>query len=189
MKLKFEEGLKPADWIEDATSLKKAQAKSAKLNDELQKQHKIVNRANDRHSTLVINAGRMDKNSADPKSITAAKKAVIEQARIVDEERDMLDAIRSALSTANYQVSQCGNNLDKAVKDQVSKVARKAQEAIAENLDAALEDYLACEFAINGTGVGGGQYLIEQKSYDNNLAKRACDRINVARQSLFDAVT
>ena len=183
--MSFDKGIKQTESMKArAMELRACKAREGELVDRQFEQVEAVNKAEEKLAKLV-NARKC--KSDDPEEIRKANRVCKAQAQKVEEEREILDAIQTAVRNADEQVSNAGNSLAASIRHAISSAAQATKDQVREKLYDAMHEYFAVHYALKGTLIGA-QYEVEQMSYDNSLGKDAGQRISEASRKLREAV-
>lgn len=165
--MSYEDGIQvDSSLYEEAAVVKSCKDKRSALLDRLQEQRAVVVKAQEMLAQLVN-----DRSTNDPEAKAACKA----QARNVDDEQEVLEAIEIAVRACEENVFQAEDKLAQSIRETISRAAKKHQGKVRCDLLGAMGEYFACFNAIKGTFIGA-QYEVEQLTFDRSLTKNARER-------------
>ncbi len=183
--MSFENGLQATESMQaKADRIKHCGDKSTELGTRLHEQAEVVSKTEEKLAELV-NARKP--NSDKPDELVNANIAIKKQAEKVEEERELLDAVQTAVRNAEQQRSDASNGLAGSIRHAISNAALPLKDRVSENLFNAMQEYFTIHYALKGT-LTGAQYEVEQLSRDRSLGVEAGKRIAGASLKLREAV-
>ena len=124
-----------------------------------------------------------------PEDARQAKRQCASLTEKLDEERELLNAIDTAIRNSRQDVALANHRVAILANAIIKEVAVKNEPEAKENLISAMKEFFACHLARDGIqSISSAQYELEQLAQDHALVKGVEKQVNSIHRSLRESV-
>ena len=125
-----------------------------------------------------------------PEDATIAKSACASLTAKLEEERELLNAINTAIRNSRHDLALAKHRVAVLTNALVKEAAVKVEPEAKQNLVSAMTDFFVCHLARDGIqSINSVQYELERLAQDHALVKGAEGQVNLLHRSVRESVT